>query len=275
MEEAQGEFQGDQDTFLQEDFLEAKGQEIVSVLYSQAAAYHFTKVGPFRIEGSQPTIFKSYDEGLRPEEPQNYIFTFSNRYSSDTFHGIMPDTGARPQFKAPEAVNQRLYLYTLVAGQHTIRFGKGEATSLGKVAVPTPFGNIDFHILPTNTPFLSCLYDMDRLRIRLDNIRNVLIQDETREVPIIRKFGHPFLLLEQTTAANTSKSRFLPYRKPETGRGANFQPQIDFGPLPETLAHCHLSKHKLRRLNRRFGHLLARRLVTLLNRAGYSNIQPS
>jgi hypothetical protein len=196
----------------------------------------------------------------------------------------MPDTGAagvstggRPQFEALRTLNHRVYLDTSTAGQHTIRFGKGEATSLGKAAVPTPFGTIDFHILPTNTPFLLCLHDMDRLRIRLDNLRNVLVQDETKEVPIIRKFGHPFLLLEGKTAAaaaTTSKSQFLANREIKRDYEAKSQPQGSFRPLPETLAYCHLSEHELRRLHRRFGHPSAGRLITLLGRAGYSDIQP-
>ena len=68
---------------------------------------------------------------------------------------------------------------------------------------------------------------MDRLRIRLDNLRNVLIQDETREVPIIRKFGHPFLLLGGRTATATaapSKGQLLAYRKTGISRKTKFQP---------------------------------------------------
>jgi len=56
-----------------------------------------------------------------------------------------------------------------------IHFGKGTAISLGIIRVRTPLGCITFYIIPTNTPFLFCIGDMDKLGVKLNNLKNVLV----------------------------------------------------------------------------------------------------
>ena len=59
------------------------------------------------------------------------------------------------------------------AGNAVIRFGPSKTiSSIGLAVVPTPFGNIDFYILPQNTPFLLCLDNIDRLGVVFDNLKN-------------------------------------------------------------------------------------------------------
>ena len=106
----------------------------------------------------------------------------STRYSSELFHGIMPDTGAagistagEPQYLALQKLDPTVKLNTSSVGSQTIQFGKGSTTSLGTIQVNTPFGTITFHVVPTATPFLYCLQDMDTMGVKLDNILNVLI----------------------------------------------------------------------------------------------------
>jgi hypothetical protein len=41
-------------------------------------------------------------------------------------------------------------------------------------------------MLPTNTPFLFCLQDIDRIGIKFDNIENIFIQGN-KIIPVIRK----------------------------------------------------------------------------------------
>ena len=106
------------------------------------------------------------------------------------------------------------------------------------IRVPTPFGDIDFHIVPTNTPFLMCIQDMDRMKIKFDNLSNVLIQGEKR-VPIVRKWGHPWMLIQDPEKA---------------------------------IAYNHLTESELRQLHRRFGHPSVRKLTRVLQRAGYNDI---
>jgi hypothetical protein len=77
-----------------------------------------------------------------------------------------------------------------------IRFGKGMATVKGIVRVPTPLGIIKSHVVPTNTPFLLCLQDMDAMGVQFDNLKNVLIQGN-KIIPVVRKWGHPWMLLNK------------------------------------------------------------------------------
>ena len=180
------------------------------------------------------------------KEPTQESSTFTlDRYSSETFQGIMPDTGAagvstagHPQFLALQKLDPNVQLDISTAGNHTIRFGKGSSLSEGTIWVATPFGTIPFQVVSANTPFLLCLGDMDRLGIRFDNLCNELIQGKKR-VPIVRRWGHPFLLLHQ----------------PE-----------------QSMAYHHLTETELRQLHRRFGHPSVSRLVKILQRAGYDEI---
>ena len=121
------------------------------------------------------------------------------------------------------------------AGAHKIRFGKGTALSQGTTQVPTPLGTITFHVVPANTPFLFCIQDMDRMGVKLDNLQNVLIQGN-KIVPVIRKWGHPWMLLHQ----------------PE-----------------HSIAWSHLTEAELRQLHKRFGHPSVQRLTKVLRQAGH------
>ncbi|KAF6807096.1 hypothetical protein CPLU01_15834 [Colletotrichum plurivorum] len=171
------------------------------------------------------------------------VFTL-DRYSAEVFQGILPDTGAAgfstagyPQVVALRRTHPAVEINTSHAGKANIRFGGGDLLpSNGTITVPTPFGPIDFHVVPVNTPFLLCLADMDRLRIRFDNLANTLQQGDV-VVPIIRKWGHPWLLL---------------------------------GPPEQSLAWNHLTDVELRRLHRRFGHPSIQRLHKVLHEAGHN-----
>ena len=76
---------------------------------------------------------------------------------------------------ALQKLDPRVQIDTTTAGQHKIRFRKGEALSQGTVNVPTPLGSITFHVVPADTPFLLYIQDIDRIGVKLDNLENVLI----------------------------------------------------------------------------------------------------
>jgi hypothetical protein len=206
---------------------EIDGRETVQILANQAAFHAVTKTDVFN----------------KLTETQETSSAFMlDRYSSETFQGIMPDSGAagvstagEPQFLALRKLMPALQIDTATAGKHKIKFGKGETISQGTVNVDTPIGIITFHVVPANTPFLFCLQDMDRLGVKLDNLENVLIQGNN-VVPIVRKWGHPWMLLQRQE---------------------------------EALAWSHLTETELRQLHRRFGHPSVRRLVDILQRAGH------
>jgi hypothetical protein len=80
---------------------------------------------------------------------------------------------------------------------------------------------------------------MDNLGVRLDNLANMLVQGDNI-VPIVRKWGHPWMLLQRQE---------------------------------EAIAWSHLTETELRQLHRRFGHPSVRRLVNILQRAGYNEVR--
>jgi hypothetical protein len=208
---------------------EVDGIRMISILNDQSAYHFFTK----------DDIFQQRQANGQAIE----VFTLDNRYSSDTFQGIMPDTGAsgvssagEPQFKALCKLDRKVRLDTSRAGEHKIKFGDGDPkVSLGTADVDTPIGTITFHILPTNTPFLFCLKDMDAMGVELRNKKNVLERGDKR-VPVVRKWGHPWMLLHN---------------------------------LEEAAAWSHLTESELRQLHRRFGHPSVHRLTRILQRAGH------
>ncbi len=220
------------------EFGSIEGASLVAALNDQTTIHCLTKTNTFDQQAQIPLPLHSD------------VFSFDDRYSEHVFQGIMPDTGAagvstggEAQVRALQRIDQSVHLNTLSAGEHTIRFGKGSAVSIGDIQVNTPLGLMKFCVLPTNTPFLLCIADMDKLGIRLDNLKNVLIQGN-KHVPIVRKWGHPWLLLGNQ------------------GQNTN---NLDVNYL--SIA-CHLTEVELRQLHRRFGHPSAQRLLRLLQRAG-------
>ena len=138
----------------------------------------------------------------------------------------MPDIGVSgisiagyPQYLALQKSFPEVQLDTTAKGRE-IKFGKGTTIIEGTIQVPTPLGNITFHVVPADTPFLLCIQDMDKLGAYLQNLENTIVQGP-KTIPIVRKFGHPFMLLNSHE---------------------------------ETLAYCHLTEPELRQLHRRFGH---------------------
>jgi hypothetical protein len=74
--------------------------QTVAILNNQSAYYAFTKHDVFKQQVNKHTTD---------------VFTFKGRYSSDTFQGIMPDTGAsdvssagEPQFKALRKIDPKV-----------------------------------------------------------------------------------------------------------------------------------------------------------------------
>ena len=86
---------------------------------------------------------------------------------------------------------------TSKAGAINVQFGIGSTPSVGSITINTPIGNVEFHIVQADTPFLLCLTNMDTLKVFYNNLSNVLITP-TKSIPVIRRFGHPFLLWDES-----------------------------------------------------------------------------
>ena len=210
---------------------DVNGKEVLTMLNDNSVRHALTCEDQFEQQGN----------GNDDEDPET--FASNTRYNMVQFHGIMPDTGAAkistggvPQFKALQKIDSTIRLNKSTSGEK-IKFGSGApVTTFGTVELHTPLGMMVFHIVPTSTPFLLCLKDMDKLGITFDNLRNLLIQGDIT-VPVARKYGHAWMPVHKQHA--------------------------------EHLAVSHLTEVELRQLHRRFGHPSVRRLAKVLQRAGY------
>ena len=138
---------------------------------------------------------------MTSQDPFTYnATTTTSRYTSDNFIGIMIDTGASKrstagygQFQAFQRLDTSVQLDTTTQGMVNVQFGIGSTPSIGSAKVTTPIGTIEFHIVKVDTPFLLCLADMDYLQVDFNNLTNLLVTPHDN-VPVIRRFGHPFFL---------------------------------------------------------------------------------
>ncbi|KAI0994324.1 hypothetical protein K3495_g13858, partial [Podosphaera aphanis] len=137
------------------------------------------------------------------DDPFAYNTRCASRYTSTKFMGIMIDTGASNRSTAGYAQFLALQKITNVQLDESfkdlvsVQFGIGSISSIGSVTVNLPVGNVEFHIVDIDTPFLLCLADMDKLHIYFNNLKNFLVTN-TEEIPIVRRFGHPFLLWDRS-----------------------------------------------------------------------------
>jgi hypothetical protein len=122
-------------------------------------------------------IFNKPKVNIFSKPPASLVFTLNNRYSNAIFQGIILDNGAvrvfitrKPQVIAFQKLDPIVLINTSTTRNHKICFGKKKAISIGTIQVSTPLGNITFYILPINTLFLYCFQDIDRIKVKLDNI---------------------------------------------------------------------------------------------------------
>lgn len=185
-----------------------------------------------------------------PIIPITYTTAAKSRYGKETFIGIIVDTGAAEistagynQYCAFQEANPGLATDLDTSTTVTVKFGVGHATSIGSTQVITSLGVVIFHIMKAETPFLLCLADMDKLGVYFNNLQNLVVTRTKETVPVVRKFGHAFLLCNSALQTYITES---------------------FEQYPS-----HLSEVELRRLHRRFGHPAVDRLYKLLDRAGH------
>ena len=81
----------------------------------------------------------------------------------------------------------------LKAGAINIQFGIGSTSSISFITVNILVGNIKFHIVKADTPFLLYLTNIDILKVYYNNLKNILVT-LIKSVPIVCQFSYPFLL---------------------------------------------------------------------------------
>ena len=102
-------------------------------------------------------------------------------------------TAGYGQFMAYKATFGDIRLDTSTAGSVNAQFGIGSTVFIGSIDIKSPIGCITFHIVRADTPFLLCLQDMDSLDIYFNNLEDLIVCGET-SFPVVRTFGHPFLV---------------------------------------------------------------------------------
>ena len=196
-----------------DDAMEALIIDIESPLPSptqEQTELFLTSFGTIQHEGAINTMTDLADRsfthaitGTNPIAHHNdsdpFAYVATSQYTSNEFYGVMIDTGASKrstagygQYLAYRKTHNTV-IDTLKAGAINVQFGIGSTSSIGSVTVNTPVGNVEFHIVKADTPFLLCLADMDVLKVYYNNLKNVLVTP-TKSVPVVRRFGHPFLL---------------------------------------------------------------------------------
>lgn len=216
------------------DDVEYDGALIMEELSNQSAEHAFTR------------------EAQNGTDVRLPVESFMTRYNSHSFMGVLLDTGAARstggllQFQALKRI-QNVELDATRAGEARFKFGIGQTVSLGVATVRTPIGAIEFHIVDADVPFLMSLKDLDDNNATYDNLRNVLVQGKSKYL-VVRKHGHPWLLLDPTRTLIFNSKR--------------------------NLFESHLTEVELRTIHRRFGHPSINRLKVLLDRSGHDVESP-
>ena len=229
---------GDQETFFT-SFGPINGKDAFNQLANQATAHAITKTNPKTTQ----------NEALSSNRA-------SRRYTSNTFFGIMIDTGAAyassagfDQLRALQR-EQDIAIDASKANTATFKFGMGVASSKGIVTITSPLGKVTFHVVEADTPFLLSLADLDAIGYYYNNLKNCLCARDGSEIPVARRFGHPFLTWG-TSLQSYCIGTYI------NGDGDDEAPT------------CQLSDQELRQLHRRFGHPSPKRLIDLLTKSGH------
>jgi hypothetical protein len=90
-------------------------------------------------------------------------------------------------------LDDSIQLNTSTKGNARVTFGKGGASSIGSVLLPTSIGKVEFHIVEANILFLLSLPDMYRLKTYPNILINAMVTPHGN-VPLVLQFRHLFLI---------------------------------------------------------------------------------
>lgn len=100
------------------EFGEIDGAQTVAVLRNQSVFHAFTKADIFNQKSSESTFKLTKDS----------VFTFNDRYTSEIFQGILPDSGAagvstagESQCAALQTLNSSIQIDSSTAGNYRIQ----------------------------------------------------------------------------------------------------------------------------------------------------------
>ena len=81
----------------------------------------------------------------------------------DTGASKKSTAGYRQYLTYKATTNDNTDINTTQTGAVNVQFGIGSTASIRSVAVKTPIGLVDFHVVKADTPFLLCFVDIDKL----------------------------------------------------------------------------------------------------------------
>ncbi|POS85249.1 hypothetical protein EPUL_003471 [Erysiphe pulchra] len=126
-----------------------------------------------------------------------------DRYDDRIFHRLLVDTDAAGrstvgvgQFKALQQLRGDLELDKTQAGKVKISgIGACVFTSIGAVVLNTPIGQISFHLIPCNIPFLLRLSDMKHFEATPDVVNIRMLKNGKAVAQVFEKYGHLWMTL--------------------------------------------------------------------------------
>ena len=117
------------------------------------------------------------------EASDPFAYVVSDRYISDEFYEIMIDTdvskysivgyGQYFVYKTIHEVN----IDSIKTETIYVQFGIGFISFIGFIDIATSIDRVEFHIVKTDTSFLLCLADLDRLKVYFNNVQNTLVSE--------------------------------------------------------------------------------------------------
>jgi hypothetical protein len=132
----------------------------------------------------------------------SFTYIITDRYTFEVFYGIMIDSDASTRSTAEYGqylafkrgnTDPSADLNPIKADAVNVQFEIESTSSIESLTIDTPFGLVKFHVIKADTPFLLSLADMNRLKVYFNNIENLLMS-KIKTSPVIRRFGHGFLL---------------------------------------------------------------------------------
>jgi len=138
----------------------------------------------YMITNTNPTAH--YNDDLDP-----FTYTTTSQYTSNKFYRVIINIGALKRSTTgykQYLVYRKTYntaINTSKAGAINVQFGINSTPSIGSVTVNTPVGNVKFHIVKADTPFLLCLTNIDTLKVYYNNLKNILVTP-TKSIPVVR-----------------------------------------------------------------------------------------
>lgn len=254
----------------EEDDMDTILQQIIDAdLQDKEDVSFLTERGPISLDEAQDIYHSlcvnSTYHAITHSLPNSDYDPGRGHYSNRQFLGILIDTGAAKHSTCGYGQFQALQSLVSIglnrqAPCHGFRFGIGNTTSLGTTNIPLPIGNVTFYVIKADTPFLLSLADMTRLEVYLNNVSRELVRDRPKPQtwPVIEHRGHMFLHWQNTAIPTTA-----------------YPSELDVPQLlqkDETWLQMPLTDKELRHLHRRFGHPSVRKLLDMLERAGYDDI---